>query len=100
MQSVSAYADAASAVRAVARPPTGWSAAASPGDRDPRLGEASELLTRTGDDGTEQVVAGARVRGRRAGAGASGSAAEPGTWDSLADLALGSSCAAAEHGCH
>ena len=69
-------------------------------DRDPRLGEASELLSRTGDDGTVQVAAVIASEGVGLVLVASGSAAEAGSWDALADLALGSSCSAAAHGCH
>ncbi len=69
-------------------------------DRDPRLGEASELLTGSGVDGTQQVVLVLASEGVGLVLAASGSAAQPGTWDALSDLALGSSCAAAAAGCH
>jgi hypothetical protein len=69
-------------------------------DRDPRLGAASELLTRTAADGTDQVVLVLAAEGVGVVLMASGTPAGRGTWESLADLALGSSCAAAPHGCH
>ena len=69
-------------------------------DRDPRLGAASELLTRTAADGTDQVVLVLAAEGVGVVLMASGTPAGRGTWESLADLALGSSCAAATHGCH
>ena len=69
-------------------------------DRDPRLGAASELLTRTAADGTDQVVLVLAAEGVGVVLMASGTPAERGAWESLADLALGSSCAAAADGCH
>ena len=69
-------------------------------DRDPRLGAASELLTRTAADGTDQVVLVLAAEGVGVVLMASGTPAARGTWESLADLALGSSCAAATQGCH
>jgi hypothetical protein len=69
-------------------------------DRDPRLGAASELLTRSAADGTDQVVLVLATKGVGVVLMASGTPAERGAWDSLADLALGSSCAAAADGCH
>jgi hypothetical protein len=69
-------------------------------DRDPRLGAASELLTRTAADGTDQVVLVLAAEGVGVVLMASGTPAGRGTWESLTDLALGSSCAAAAHGCH
>ncbi len=69
-------------------------------DRDPRLGAASELLSRTAADGTDQVVLVLATEGVGVVLMASGTPAGRGTWESLADLALGSSCAAAADGCH
>jgi hypothetical protein len=69
-------------------------------DRDPRLGAASELLTRTAADGTDQVALVLAAEGVGVVLVASGTPTGRGTWESLADLALGSSCAAASHGCH
>jgi hypothetical protein len=100
VQSVSAYRDAAAALRAVAVATDRLVGCGFTRDRDPRLGEASELLTGPGTDGTQQVVLVLASEGVGLVLAASGSAAQAGTWDSLADLALGSSCAAAGHGCH
>lgn len=100
VQSVSAYADSDAAVRAVATATDRLVDCGFSRDRDPRLGEASELLTGTGADGAEQTVVVLASEGVGVVLVASGAAAAMGTWDALADLALGSSCAAAEHGCH
>jgi hypothetical protein len=100
VQSVATYADGGSAVRAVAAATDRLVGCGFTRDRDPRLGEASQLLTGAGDDGTEQVVLVLASEGVGLVLLASGSAAAPGAWDSLADLALGTSCAAAQHGCH
>ena len=100
VQSVSAYADSDAAIRAVSTATDRLVGCGFTRDRDPRLGEASELLTRTGADGAEQLVVILASEGVGLVLVASGSAAADGSWDSLADLALGSSCAAAEHGCH
>lgn len=68
---------------------------------DPRLGDASRELTRaaSGSAEAERAVVLA-AEGVAVVLVASGSAAAPGAWESLADIALGSSCAAAPHGCH
>jgi len=100
VQSVSAFADSDAAVRAVATATDRLVGCGFTRDRDPRLGEASELLTGTAADGSEQLVVVLASEGVGLVLVASGSAAARGTWDALADLALGSSCAAAEHGCH
>jgi hypothetical protein len=100
VQSVTAYPDGVSAVRAVAAAADRLVGCGFTRDRDPRLGEASELLTGTSADGTDQVVVVLASEGVGLVLLAEGSAAAPGTWDSLADLAMGSSCAAAQHGCH
>jgi hypothetical protein len=73
-------------------------------DRDPRLGQVSEQLTGDlpdGAGGTDHVVA-LVLASERVGVVpmASGPAAQQGAWESLADLALGSSCAASPDGCH
>jgi hypothetical protein len=100
VQSVSAYADSEVAVRAVATATDRLVGCGFTRDRDPRLGQASELLTGTGADGAEQTVVVLASEGVGVVLVATGSAAATGSWDALADLALGSSCAAAEHGCH
>jgi hypothetical protein len=67
---------------------------------DPRLGTASAELTRTGGpSGGERAVVLA-AEGVTVVLVASGSAAAPGAWESITDIALGTSCAAAVHGCH
>jgi hypothetical protein len=103
VQSVTAYdgpAPARAAVRAVAVATERLRQCGFTVDGDPRLGAASEQLTRTAADGTEQVVVVLAAEGVGVVLLASGTPAARGTWESLADLALGSSCAAAAHGCH
>ncbi|HET9944557.1 MAG TPA: hypothetical protein VFR56_02820 [Actinomycetes bacterium] len=66
---------------------------------DPRLGEASAAFDRT-VDGTQQHAVVIAVEGATLVLAGSGSAAAPGAWESLADIAMGSACAAGVHGCH
>ena len=66
---------------------------------DPRLGDASAQLERTVDGALERVVVIA-AEGATVTLTGSGSAAAAGTWESLADLAMGGLCAAGVHGCH
>ena len=66
---------------------------------DPRLGEASAAFDRT-VDGAEQHAVVIAVEGATLVLAGSGSAAAPGAWESLADVAMGSACAAGVHGCH
>jgi hypothetical protein len=66
---------------------------------DPRLGDASAQLERTMDGALERVVVIA-AEGATVTLTGSGSAAAAGTWESLADLAMGGLCAAGVHGCH
>ncbi len=68
VQSVSAYADSDAAVRAVATATDRLVGCGFTRDRDPRLGEASELLTGTGADGAEQLVVVLASEGVGAGA--------------------------------
>jgi hypothetical protein len=103
VQSVSAYGRARRAVRAVATATTRLQSCGFTVVRDPRLGEASELLTRTGADGSnqpDQTVVVLAAQGVGVVLLASGTPVAPNVWDSLVDLALGSSCAAAAEGCH
>jgi hypothetical protein len=100
VETVSAYPAPGAAERAVARTAARLEACGWDGDRDPRLGTASEQLTRTGPDGTEQVALVLAADGVGIVLVAAGSAAAQGSWESLADLALGSSCLAAADGCH
>lgn len=66
---------------------------------DPRLGDASASLERTVDGVTQPVVVIA-AEGATVVLAGTGSAAAPGTWESLADVAMGTLCAAGVHGCH
>jgi hypothetical protein len=100
VQTVSAYDESRPAVRAVAAATTRLQACGFRLDRDPRLGEASELLTRTGPDGTAATAVVLATDGVGVVLLGSGSPTAPDVWDSLVDLALGSSCAAAADGCH
>ena len=59
---------------------------------DPRLGEASAAFDRT-VDGTRQHAVVIAVEGATFVLAGSGSAAAPGAWESLADVAMGSACA-------
>jgi hypothetical protein len=67
---------------------------------DPRLGRASAKLTRPSPSGGEDVALVIAAEGVSVVLVATGSAATPGVWESLADVALGTSCAAGAHGCH
>jgi hypothetical protein len=100
VQTVTAHGTPRAAVRAVDRAVARLEACGWTTDHDPRLGEASQQLTRTAPDGTEQVALLLAAEGVGLALVASGSAAQQGTWESLADLALGSSCLAAPAGCH
>jgi hypothetical protein len=103
VQSVSSYAGTGArraAVQAVEAATERLQTCGFTRDRDPRLGAASELLARTAADGTGQVVLVLAAEGVGVVLMASGTPAERGAWESLADLALGSSCAAAADGCH
>ena len=66
---------------------------------DPRLGEASAAFDRTVDGSPQHAVVIA-VEGATLVLAGSGTAAAPGTWESLTDVAMGSVCAAGVHGCH
>jgi hypothetical protein len=100
VQTVTAHETPRAAVRAVGRAVLRLEACGWAAGHDPRLGEASRQLTRTTPDGTEQVALVLAAEGVGVALVGSGSAAEQGTWESLADLALGSSCLAASDGCH
>ena len=67
---------------------------------DPRLGEASAALARGDDTGAPEKAVVIAAEGATVVLVGRGSAASAGAWDSLADLALGTSCAAGVHGCH
>lgn len=104
VESVTAHGSAAAAADAVAATTARLQDCGLVVDRDPRLGQVSEQLTGDlpdGAGGTDHVVA-LVLASERVGVVliASGSAAQQGVWESLADLALGSSCAASPDGCH
>jgi hypothetical protein len=104
VESVTAHDSAAAAADAVAATTARLQACGLVVDQDPRLGQVSELLTGElpdGAGGTDHVVA-LVLASERVGVVlmASGPAAQQGAWESLADLALGSSCAASPDGCH
>jgi hypothetical protein len=100
VETVSAHPSGLAAERAVARTVARLEACGWRDDRDPRLGEASEQLTRTTADGTAEVALVLAADGVGVVLVASGSAAGQGAWESLTDLALGSSCLATADGCH
>ena len=66
---------------------------------DPRVGDASAELARSRPGGPERAVVLA-AEGAVVVLVAAGSPAASGAWESLVDVALGSACAAAPHGCH
>ena len=70
------------------------------GTGDPRLGDASAQLERTGDGGAVEQVVVIAAEGATVTLTGSGSAAADGVWESLADLAMGGLCAAGVDGCH
>lgn len=67
---------------------------------DPRLGDASAELARPTAAGGEEKAVVIAADGITVVVVATGSAAAAGVWESLADVALGTSCAASAHGCH
>jgi hypothetical protein len=71
----------------------GWTA-----ERDPRLGTASATLSSGEGEQTAVVISAEGVTVTLVGSG-DATASRP-RWSSLQDIALGSSCAAAPHGCH
>ena len=70
------------------------------GTGDPRLGDTSAQLERAVDGGTVERVVVIAAEGATVTLTGTGSAAADGTWESLADLAMGGLCAAGVHGCH
>lgn len=96
---VGAYADPAAASAAVARTADRLAACGFTRAGDPRLGEASLELTRAGGAGAARAMVVA-ADGATAVVLGTGSVAAPGAWESVVDIALGTSCAAAPHGCH
>jgi hypothetical protein len=84
------------AVRAVdaALVSCGWTS-----DGDPRLGEAAAALHRRTSNGTETALVLA-ADGVTVSLVGSGPETGPARWAALADIALGTSCAATSDGCH
>jgi hypothetical protein len=70
------------------------------GTGDPRLGDASAQLERAVDGGAVERVVVIAAEGATVTLTGSGPAAADGTWESLADLAMGGLCTAGVHGCH
>lgn len=98
-QSVATWPARAAARRAVrevnaALVSCGWTS-----EGDPRLGEAAAALHRQTSAGTETALVLA-ADGVTVSLVGSGPAARPARWAALADIALGTSCAAASDGCH
>lgn len=90
-----ASARAAITAAAAAIEPCGYAEAG-----DPRIGDASLEMAGTGQTGPDRMAVVIAAESVLVVLVADGSAARPGTWESLADLALGTSCAAAAHACH
>lgn len=98
LQTVATHDSLAEADRAVAEmgrqlKSCGWDGAA-----DPRLGTASVAATSADGSQTAVVVSAEAVTVTLVGSGRA--TADRWAWSSLVDVALGSSCAAAPHGCH
>lgn len=99
VQTVSAHGSAGAARDAVAELTEQLAGCGFAPDGDPRLGEASAQLTREVAAGRELATVLA-VEGASVVLVGSGAAAEQAAWPALADVALGTACAAGEHGCH
>jgi hypothetical protein len=98
-QTVSAFRSPLAARGAVAAEATRLAGCGFAADGDPRLGEASAQLTK--DTGTgRQLALVLAAEGATVVLVGSGSAADQAVWPSLADVALGTACAAGVHGCH
>jgi hypothetical protein len=98
-QTVSAFRSPLAAREAVAAEATRLAGCGFAADGDPRLGEASAQLTK--DTGTgRQLALVLAAEGATVVLVGSGSAADQAVWPSLADVALGTACAAGVHGCH
>jgi hypothetical protein len=100
VQTVSAHESRAAAKAGVAASRDRLAACGFTPAGDPRLGDASAQLTRTTADGAEEVAVVIAADGVSVLLVTSGSAAAPGVWEALADVAMGTSCAAAHDACH
>jgi hypothetical protein len=99
VQSVATWPSAKAARAAVVGVGSALEACGFTASGDPRLGEASAAFDRT-VDGAQQHAVVIAVEGATLVLAGSGNAAAPGVWESLADIAMGSACAAGVHGCH
>jgi hypothetical protein len=100
LQTVTAHADAKAAKAAVPDTADRLAGCGFTNVGDPRLGEASAQLTRVSASGEEDVAVVIAAEGVSVVLVLTGTAAAPGVWESLADIGLGTSCAALAHGCH
>lgn len=99
VQTVASWPGARAARKAVAAAAEGLAGCGFTATGDPRLGDASAALERPVGGAAERAVVLAS-EGVTVVLVARGSAATDGVWESLADIALGTSCAASAHGCH
>jgi hypothetical protein len=98
-QTVSALESAADARAAVAKLARQLARCGFADAGDPRLGEASAQLTKDSASGRELALVVA-AEGATVVLLGGGSAAGQSAWPSLADVSLGTACAAGLHGCH
>lgn len=99
VETVGSYAGVATARAAVPGAAEALAACGFTVTGDPRLGDASVELRGDTSPGARRALV-VSAEGALVVLVASGSAAAAGAWESLADIALGSSCDAGPHGCH
>lgn len=99
-QTVSAHRTVRAARRAVQLVADELAACGFTAAGDPRLGEASAALARGDETGAPEKAVVIATEGATVVLAGRGSAASAGAWDALADMALGTACAAGVHGCH
>ena len=97
---VGTYADKASAVAAVPKSAQELESCGYAESADPRLGDASLQMEAPEVAGAARRALVVAVDGALVVLVGEGSPAAPGTWESLADIAFGTACAASPHGCH
>lgn len=100
LQTVSAHRTVRAARRAVQLVADELAACGFTAAGDPRLGEASAALARGDNTGAPEKAVVIATEGATVVLVGRGSAASAGAWDALADMALGTACAAGVHGCH
>lgn len=100
LQTVSAHRTVRAARRAVQLVADELAACGFTAAGDPRLGEASAALARGDNTGAPEKAVVIATEGATVVLVGRGSAASAGSWDALADMALGTACAAGVHGCH